>query len=81
METLEQIDKKIKTEYYLTSKINREIQIGSIGEFVDSHEFKILINEFQLDLLEKISNIEIDVNLNRVYVVNDLRFSISPKLY
>ncbi len=80
MDTLEQIDKKLKTQYYLTSKKTRAIQLGTSGEFVDSPEFKILINGIQLDLLETVSNIEIDSDLNKVYVINNLRFSLVPKL-
>jgi len=80
MDTLEQIDKKLKTKYYLTSKRTKEIHLGTSGVYVDSPEFQMVINGLQLDLLETISNTEIDSELNKVYVVNNLRFSLIPKL-
>jgi len=62
--TQEQLDKQLKTEYYLTS---------ITGD-------RIIINGIQLDLLEIIANIETDVYFNKHYIVNGLKFSLVPKL-
>ena len=39
---------------------------------------KIVITQDQYGLIESLANVEIDVNLNKVYVINALRFKITP---
>ena len=64
MDTLEQIDKKLKQQYYLISRSND----------------RIIINGIQLDLLEIIANTEMDECFNKVYIINNLKFNLVPKL-
>ena len=64
-ETQESIDKKLKQQYYLVSRTTND---------------RIIINGIQLDLLEIIANTETDACFNKVYIINDLKFNLSPKL-
>lgn len=58
-----------------------ELHIGVVKSFPDFNEmplYKMVITKEQLSILLQFANVEVDSSLNKVYILNDVRFYIHP---